>query len=229
MTYSHCVKRCTKCDQIKALSAGFNRNRSRRDGREARCRVCLYAKRRKSYEANREKYAAKAKQYRQENQEAISKKRKARYQENRDQILEKRRQYYSENAEEIKARQRKYNAENKDKIRAYESTPEYKAKDVLVSARRRAQKNGVTATLTGKEWDQVLEHFHHECVYCEAPWEHQDHFKPLSRGGTHSMDNVVPACSACNLSKNAADPFAWYLQKTGTLLTQVPIGYMAKA
>lgn len=42
-----------------------------------------------------------------------------------------------------------------------------------------------------------------DCVYCGSPYEHADHVIPLSRGGAHSRDNLVPACAACNLSKGA--------------------------
>lgn len=40
-----------------------------------------------------------------------------------------------------------------------------------------------------------------ECYYCGGPHEHDDHFIPLSRGGTHEVSNLVPACEICNCSK----------------------------
>ena len=36
------------------------------------------------------------------------------------------------------------------------------------------------------------------CVYCTAPATSLDHVVPRSRGGPHSWDNVVSACSRCN-------------------------------
>ena len=48
------------------------------------------------------------------------------------------------------------------------------------------------------------------CYYCgtDGPM-HMEHMIPLSRGGTHTADNVVPACPTCNLSKHTltADEF----------------------
>ena len=45
------------------------------------------------------------------------------------------------------------------------------------------------------------------CVYCldELPYvgAHLDHIVPLSRGGLHSIGNVVYTCQFCNLSKGA--------------------------
>ncbi len=36
-----------------------------------------------------------------------------------------------------------------------------------------------------------------------------DHVIPLSRGGKHALDNVVPACRGCNTSKNDRLPSEW--------------------
>jgi 5-methylcytosine-specific restriction endonuclease McrA len=45
----------------------------------------------------------------------------------------------------------------------------------------------------------------YECAYCSARLDRKsatiDHVKPLSRGGTHSWDNVVTACRPCNHKK----------------------------
>ena len=39
------------------------------------------------------------------------------------------------------------------------------------------------------------------CVYCGAAASSIDHVVPRSRGGTHTWDNVVAACSRCNHAK----------------------------
>lgn len=45
------------------------------------------------------------------------------------------------------------------------------------------------------------------CSYCgEAEAEHWDHVVPLALGGTHGMENLVPACADCNLTKSAQHP-----------------------
>lgn len=36
------------------------------------------------------------------------------------------------------------------------------------------------------------------CVYCGAPATSLDHVVPKSRGGAHTWENVVSACSRCN-------------------------------
>lgn len=52
----------------------------------------------------------------------------------------------------------------------------------------------------------------HRCAYCPAELgdrPHLDHVVPLSRGGTHTLDNVVWSCAPCNLSKHAKTPEEW--------------------
>lgn len=52
-----------------------------------------------------------------------------------------------------------------------------------------------------------------DCYYCGAPAQHADHFEPLARGGLHCVDNLVPACSPCNLSKGDRDPWSWWARR----------------
>jgi 5-methylcytosine-specific restriction endonuclease McrA len=41
-----------------------------------------------------------------------------------------------------------------------------------------------------------------ECIYCGGPFEQIDHKTPLSRGGGHTVQNCVPACAKCNMTKH---------------------------
>jgi len=41
------------------------------------------------------------------------------------------------------------------------------------------------------------------CTYCPAPATTADHRLALSRGGDNSLENLVPACAACNYSRGA--------------------------
>lgn len=49
---------------------------------------------------------------------------------------------------------------------------------------------------------QHMKLFGNKCVYCDGAFQEIDHFIPLSKGGTHSLDNLVPSCMFCNRSKN---------------------------
>ena len=58
--------------------------------------------------------------------------------------------------------------------------------------------------ITKEVWRRILAEHGGKCAYCkvETPYLEMDHVVPLTRGGKHSVDNVVPACRACNTSKN---------------------------
>lgn len=71
------------------------------------------------------------------------------------------------------------------------------------SALRRARKSAVETTLTASEWRETLRAFDRACAYCLRTDRKltQDHMIPISRGGPHSQENVVPACGPCNSRK----------------------------
>lgn len=52
----------------------------------------------------------------------------------------------------------------------------------------------------------VLSHNNGLCVYCGAKADSVDHVIPLSKGGTHNIDNLVPCCMSCNRKKKAKLP-----------------------
>lgn len=48
------------------------------------------------------------------------------------------------------------------------------------------------------------------CRYCGTPTARSvDHVRPTSKGGTHRLSNLVPACMSCNLAKNDRTPGQW--------------------
>ena len=56
------------------------------------------------------------------------------------------------------------------------------------------------------------------CVYCSAPATSLDHVVPKSRGGEHSWENVVSACSRCNHLKadRGIAELGWRLRRVPT-------------
>ena len=75
--------------------------------------------------------------------------------------------------------------------------------------KREARKKNLICDLTDRQWQETLRNCDYKCVYCGALWEHQDHFVPLSNGGGYTVNNMVPSCSPCNLSKANKDPFEY--------------------
>jgi len=111
-----------------------------------------------------------------------------------------------------------YYAAHKDEIRkrvaAWQTAnPERRA---ILKARgahkRRAREEQLPATLTSQEWRATLQAFEGCCAYCGKACgnkAHKDHVIPVMRGGAFELGNIVPACAACNLSKNSHDIQAW--------------------
>ena len=67
--------------------------------------------------------------------------------------------------------------------------------------RRRAKKkaNG-SYKVTAKDVKRLMSE---PCLLCDNPSEHLDHVIPISRGGRHSVGNLIGLCAFHNQSKNA--------------------------
>lgn len=98
----------------------------------------------------------------------------------------------------------------------YRQTPQAKAyhrehqrmrrrllKGIVSESNRGVRRRGTTQVLTVSQWQEVLEYFGHRCAYCNGAPERLeiDHIIPVTRGGQHTPDNVVPACRSCNARK----------------------------
>ncbi len=111
------------------------------------------------------------------------------------------REYTSNNRTRINARTRAWCAEN----RAH-----YLASKRTAAARRRNAGCGVSS----QEWAAIRERFGARCAYCLATGELQmDHVEPISRGGRHEINNVVPACPSCNASKKDKTLLRWTIDR----------------
>lgn len=76
-----------------------------------------------------------------------------------------------------------------------------------------SKKSTDDGTVTKPAWLNVLKQYNYTCAYCPAPATTMDHIEPLSRGGVHTISNVVPSCRPCNSSKNARTPTEWAAQR----------------
>lgn len=96
--------------------------------------------------------------------------------------------------------------EKRRKNRERMASPEGRERRRLTEAARRARIRGSEATLTRDEWLGIVDRFNGLCAYCLSPNDLTiEHIKPLSKGGNHSAENVIPACRRCNHMKNAKD------------------------
>lgn len=83
------------------------------------------------------------------------------------------------------------------------------------AARRRTRRvKAVVNDLTDEQW-ATLKLAWNGCAYCGATGKplQRDCVMAISRGGRYTIDNVVPACGACNASKCNDEVTGWLRRK----------------
>lgn len=84
---------------------------------------------------------------------------------------------------------------------------------------RRARKMAADdGTVTSAALTRCLERQKYRCWWCSRKLtrSHIDHRIPLSRGGEHTIANIVMSCSQCNVRKNSKMP--WEMKANPRLL-----------
>ena len=116
---------------------------------------------------------------------------------------------------------RRYRRLHREKCVEYEhrwrvTHPEVGARN---SARHRALLQGSEGSFTPEEFRLKCKAYGNRCAYCneEVPLT-VDHIVPLSRGGSNSIENVVPACKHCNSTKGTRtySEFLEYVKESNT-------------
>lgn len=158
-------------------------------------------------------------EYRRKNRETLSAKAQAKYWANPEKARADKVASTKRHLEATRARSNKWHKENAAKRNAYreknrdryretwrewwKANPEKARARALRSkaVRRQNEKRAGNQCFGRKE---VFERDGGRCRYCAAElragW-HVDHIIPLSKGGLHTLENVVVSCAACNLSK----------------------------
>lgn len=178
---------CTVCKEDKPVSE-FGKGQ-RADGTNSYCRPCYNAYKRRHYAKNREKEVARSHKWNQENRDRFNENaRKSSLRPHRKPV----RQAYIE--------------KNKDKFRIYDLNKHHKRRD---SGERKSD-------IRPEQWFSILEAIGHRCFYCLRSGLKlcMDHFVPLSKGGRHCIENLVPACKHCNGSKWSNMPMD-FMKKIG--------------
>jgi 5-methylcytosine-specific restriction endonuclease McrA len=70
---------------------------------------------------------------------------------------------------------------------------------------RARQRQAPVNDLTAAQWREIKAAYNFQCAFCGKTSQRltQDHLTPLSKGGSHTVMNVVPACQSCNSRKSA--------------------------
>lgn len=110
------------------------------------------------------------------------------------------------NPEKRKAQQARYRARHRAELHAKDAAYREARPDIAHARthRYRARVAAASGSFTPREWREKCALFANLCAYCgEAKKLGPDHKMPLSRGGTNSIENIVPACRGCNSRKGA--------------------------
>jgi 5-methylcytosine-specific restriction endonuclease McrA len=104
-----------------------------------------------------------------------------------------------------RARRHWDNPTKRELDRAWRASPAGRLSRRLASQRRRRWERESGGDFTAAQWAEVLEDFNHRCAYCLNPDAdlQVEHIQPLSKGGIHAKENIVPACPPCNQRKGS--------------------------
>jgi len=180
--YTH-EKQCAKCKIVKDR-ADFHSAKNRKDGLYAYCQSCAIAdvqKKMSNPKTKAKKAEYDAQRYASQKKD-ILKLKKERYENSRKQLIEKSTMWAKENKEARRAISKSY----KGRRRSIE----------------RCGINGVQL----KNWLELQIKI---CNWCNANCSEKfeiDHIIPLSRGGSHEVDNLTIACPSCNRQKSNKMP-----------------------
>jgi 5-methylcytosine-specific restriction endonuclease McrA len=179
------------------------------------------------YEKNKEAIDAQHREYAGSHKEELAEAKKEYVGEHKEEIAVYLHDYYLADPEKFKQRARERREADPAAARAYDAAyylanpkrfQEYRRTHIdeiyMQNEKRRALKFTNTPKdelLTLVQWCEILEQFDYSCAYCGRKMERptMDHVIPLSRGGAHSKDNIVPACRHCNSSKRSRTPQEW--------------------
>lgn len=129
------------------------------------------------------------------------------YKNNKERISSRSRKYHLKHKERILSRVKEWSKNNKDKVRTIKQNYKHK---------RRVKESTGVKTSDLVEWKNKESKVCYWCgVSCESDY-HVDHYEPLSKGGSHDIDNLVISCPKCNLSKSSKDPYL-FAQEVGKL------------
>lgn len=155
--------------------------------------------------ANKEKIDAQNAEYRAAHRDEIKERGRAYYAKNKEKIRAKGAVYAQRNKEKIAKRMATYYIENKDKRAEYAKryAKENSEACLAIVHRRRARRAGSGGSHTAAERIAKFAEWFNRCYYCGTDQKLTvDHDIPLSRGGTDSIDNILPACRSCNSKKH---------------------------
>lgn len=172
------LKQCRRCETTKTIEC-FAKNKGTKDGHVNICKDCNRGYAKQHYQENKQEYVDKAASWQKKNKRKSQK-----------QKVESARRYREKNPEKTRAYSRQYKLDHPQQFAEYEN-------------RRRARK--VTTQVEVIDRREIYARDNGCCHLCKLPVTFAemelDHVKPLSRGGSHTRENLKVSHSTCNRRK----------------------------
>jgi len=206
------LKKCSQCLRTKPSTEFWKQSRNK-DGLFRMCKPCArkYEQQTRNVEDTKLRKAAHYQKHREKTLLA----KKQYYLDNKAKLQDYKLKYYKKNFDTIAASAKKYREENQEKtkkyMKAYRQKEEFSLQARHYQHSRRARiKSSCDGTINKEFLQTLITKQNHACYYCGTPLvkgnTHLDHYVPISKGGAHSIGNVVFACCTCNLTKSAKVP-----------------------
>lgn len=192
------MKTCNRCKKEKEL-IDFSKHKLAKDQLRSYCKQCANEYAKKYYEKNIDKVKNYYKSYRKNNQERLKKAHK---------------EWHKENSEKAKNYAKEYREYNKEKCnnmtKNWRKNNKLKFSNLVHKRNEKLQQNGIFQIIK----KDLVKLQRSNCFYCGSIENLSlDHIYPISKGGRHSIGNLVMACKSCNSSKNNKFLFSWLVSK----------------
>ena len=203
-------KRCSKCCNLKPLNE-FYKDKSKKSGYKSQCKECNDTETKREYQkeyrdSHKDYYREKHAEYRSRNREKLKVDAKKRRENN----PEFTKLYYVKNRERILEYSHKYRKEHgySKKTKAYSKA--YKAKrrgaenlgDKDITLETLYNRSDGICALCGEKCDYEDYVFRDKVFIAGNRYPSIDHIKPLSKGGSHTWDNIQLVHKLCNSIKS---------------------------
>lgn len=201
------MKTCCTC-KLNCELINFYNNNNTKDKLSNQCKSC--SKNYRDLNKNK-KYPSSTLEYKRlyinNNLDHINKTRRIRYGKNITKYRKESSLSHNKNRSKRLENQRKYYLNNKQYF-SKKNKNYRKSNSVYISLQNRKRKDLLKNYPIIKKQDisELLFRHNHKCYYCKIDVKvgfnlNMDHVIPLSRGGTHTIENLVPSCKLCNLRK----------------------------
>jgi hypothetical protein len=166
------------------------------------------------YQANLDKERKRARLWQFANPDKVRENNRRWRKSNPDQLREAGRRHYENNRRRVLERNRFWQQNNKDVLRELARRR---------AALHRAARRQALHPVTRAQIDARFALWGNRCAFCGVDATHQrnhgrqrltvEHVLALTKGGLDEAANIIPACTACNSSKNNSPIEDWYRQQ----------------